>query len=308
MVKPGFIDLNKIKKNPLSEYIKKHVFENKRNYNILITGKTQMRKSTTALRLAYDINKNFDVQKHCAVIFAEDFIELLKNQELKRGDVVIADDFGVGLNHRNWYSQLNKALNYVLQTHGYRGIICIVTTPYESYIDSDARLLFDMHIKITRKDDKNSYVVAKVVELQHVKIENKMRTYQWYLRAKKGDKIYRVERFKIKYAPRKIMNEYFKVANEAKMKLQEKHAMELRAKEVLDKRTALNVEECVEKIRKDVKKFLSQHPITGKYYLDINLLMSYLDLGRWNAQKVKSVALKDPEITKFIEKINEEGG
>lgn len=287
-----FIILDPNSKTPLADAIKKVVFNERRNYNILIVGKTQMRKSTTAVKLATEISDRFDVRKHCAVIFADDFMRILTEEKLKRGDVVIADDFGVGLNHRKWYSSLNEALNLTLQTHGYRGLVVIVTTPYEKYIDSDVRLLFDMIITIMKKSDQQRWALAKVECLDHVKIGDKIRTYCKYPRvAMPNGKVVRVERIRIRYPPEEILREYFKHANEAKMRLQKVLAANVLESSKDQKKGGVDIKPLVAEVLKDPDRFIAYYG--ERKLIDVFTVMNEFNVSEKLARRIKAAAEKE---------------
>ena len=158
--------LNLEKPKPLARAILRVVQRDMRNYFILISGKTQSRKSTLSIKLAMDIQPDWDMTKQMAVLSGKDYIDALMNPALKRGDVVVLDEIQSGLGHREWFSFINKALNSIVQTHGYRGLIVLVTTPYAKYVDSDTKALFDMWIKTLDKNDGERWVKAKVYTLE----------------------------------------------------------------------------------------------------------------------------------------------
>jgi len=275
-------------KTPLADAIKKEVMTGRRNYNILIVGKTQMRKSTISLTLAREISENFDLERHCAVIYAQKLMDILKNEKFNRGDVVIADDFGIGLNHRKWYTVLNQSLNMVLQTHGFKGIVFILTTPYEKYIDSDTKLLFDMLITVLKKNDKERWAEVKVEELQHTRVGEKIKTYSHFPRTNINGRIARVERIRIKYPDNEILKKYFEYANAEKTRLQADVTSDIKEQEQKKKR--INIDYYVEIIEKNKDKFFK---IWGsRKFIDLNVVMNEFDVGRMNAARIKAAAEK----------------
>lgn len=209
-------------KHPFADAIKREVFGESRGVNILIVGKTQTRKSTVSIALAMLICYRFLIEKHMAIMDVKPLLNIFNNIKLFRGDVVIADDFGVGMNHREWHNFLHKALNLSMMTHGFKGLVVIVNVPYQSYIDKDARLLFDYEITTIKPHDNERYVKVKIEKLQHVEVKpGQIDTYKHYLRMLMPDgTIQMVRSFNIKYPPQEIMDRYFELANEKKKKLQ----------------------------------------------------------------------------------------
>ena len=94
-------------------------------------------KSYAAIKLAETMDKSFGVNR--IVFTAEDFIALLKKDDLAKGSVVIWDEVGVGLNSKQWFSMFNKVVNWVLQVFRRRNLIVLFTTPDAKFIDSDTR-------------------------------------------------------------------------------------------------------------------------------------------------------------------------
>lgn len=141
---------------------------NRRNENLLLSvvGGTGIGKSYTAIFIAMKLNpKRFDVRKH-VVFRAKDFMELLNNGNLKRGDVIIWDEAGVEMGSRDWYSISNKMINYVLQTFRHKNIGVIFTVPDFNFIDSQARKLFHATVEVLYKDKAKKRCMVKVMTVE----------------------------------------------------------------------------------------------------------------------------------------------
>ena len=274
-------------KRPFVEAVKREVFNERRNVNILIVGKTQMRKSTLGIALGMAFSSHFDLKKHVAIIHAKKLLNMLKTEKFFRGMAVIADDFGVGLNHRQWFSFLNKAINYIVMTYGFRGIVFIVTVPYEKYIDADTRLLFDYEITVLSKNDSKRYVKVKIEELQHTQIKKEVRTYKHFLRMQYPDSsLKRVESFLFGYPPQDILEEYFVMSNEIKEYLQ--HELNQEAEQIEGKRRMqrIDVNYYIDLIKKEPNKFFKTR--YGTIYLNLELIQNEFHLGLINARKIKA--------------------
>lgn len=277
--------------NPFADLIRRVTFNEKRNVNLLVVGHTQTRKSTYSVGEACKISPRFDVLKHIAIIEPRKFLNILKTEKLFRGDVVVADDYGVGLNHRTWHSFLNKALNYTMMTFGFKGIVVIVNVPYEKYIDSDTRLLFDYEITTLAKNDKEGWVRVKIVELQHVQVGKEMRTYKRFLRMKcKDGSLKRVESFKVPYPSKDVMDKYFTLAKEAKNKLHYDLNAEAENIEKKSAKDSFSIESSTELILRDVEKFKKvwQH----RPFIDSKLIMNECNIGRGRADRIRAAVEK----------------
>jgi hypothetical protein len=146
---------------------------------MIICGGTGSGKSYTALTIARMINSNFDVSKH-VVFRVESFMELLNSGTIKRGDVIVWDEAGVGIPAREWYTISNKAINYVLQTFRHLNLCVIFTTPSFDYVDKQTRLLFHVYIETVVIDFKNQRVVVKVMENQfNPAMGKEYKKYMW---------------------------------------------------------------------------------------------------------------------------------
>ena len=136
-----------------------------KNLLIIICGATGTGKSFSAMTIAKLIDPTFNV-KDRIVFTIEQFMELLGSRKLKRGNVVVWDEAGVGIPAREWYSISNKAINYVLQTFRHLNLCVIFTTPSFAYIDKQTRLLFHVYIEALKIDTHKNRVICKVMENQ----------------------------------------------------------------------------------------------------------------------------------------------
>lgn len=269
-------------KTPLADGIRRETRNYKRNYAIVITGKTQMRKSTTAIKLALELDPKFDLKKQMAVVRTLDMLKVLQRKS-KKYSVEILDELGVGMPHREWMKFLNKAMSYVMQTYGFRRKIIIVTVPYEDYVDVDARKLFDMLIKVVNKDDDHKYCILKVTEMEwNSKLK---RMYYQYPRVKTPNGIKRVECFKIKYPPKEIMDEYFRISNPIKEELGEE--LQEMAKRIEEKRKLkhFNPIEAMKEILKNHEKYTTIH--AHRKYINRDLVATHFGIGIERAKQVK---------------------
>lgn len=291
--------MNRVKKmlinseslHPFADGIKNIIFNERRNCNILWVGKTQMRKSTGAITLAKEISKRFDIKKHMVIIEVKPFLDMMKNIKFFRGDVAIGDDFGIGMNHREWYRFLHRALNFSLMTHGFKGIVVLVTVPYEKYIDSDTRMLFDYEVTSLSKNDRERYVKVKIEELQHREIQGKTKTYKHFLRRRFPDgTIKMVRSFKIDYPPKEILDEYFKMAKIAKDKLHFDLHAEAESIERTKAGRTFSFENCAEEIMQNLPKF--RKVWQGRELCDLYIIKNEFHVGINRAKQIAAFVEK----------------
>lgn len=191
-----------LKKNPrLIRRWRYRIVRRNKNLLMIICGQTGSGKSYCALVIAKLINPNFDVKIH-VVFTIEQFMELLNSGKLKKGDVIVWDEAGVGIPAREWYTISNKAINYVLQTFRHLNLCVIFTVPSYDYIDKQTRLLFHVYIETVRIDYEEQVVIVKIFENTfNPRMGKSYRKYYWF----KGRKYIR---FRIGKPSKQMIIEY----------------------------------------------------------------------------------------------------
>jgi CRP-like cAMP-binding protein len=144
-------------------YVKQRIAHNK-NFLCCVTGPTGSGKTYTTLKLAENWDKDFTADN--IVFTPEEFIALLNSGTLKKGSVIVADEFGVSMNARKWQSQSNEVLNYILQTFRSKNYIVLFTSPDFSFIDTAARKLFHAHFMTEGINFEDKVVRIKPYMLQ----------------------------------------------------------------------------------------------------------------------------------------------
>jgi hypothetical protein len=112
----------------------------KRGYILANTGKNQMGKSNTALRIA----QHFDRDKPLSSYLAFDSIECKGLiDKATEGMCIIFDDADVAYGSRNWRLTTSQAINEVLATCGFKHLLIIFTIRNISGLDKFARGVID---------------------------------------------------------------------------------------------------------------------------------------------------------------------
>jgi len=156
-------------------HIRNRLHKENRNFLCAVVGPTGSGKSWLALRLAEQVDKNFDIQQ--CVFNAKDFIALLKSGKLKRGSCVVFDEAGVNLNARNFQSQTNKALHYINQTFRSSNYAVIYTLPDFSFLDKGIRKLCHTLLQTVRLDRGR-----KICWVRPLMVENNAQTGKIYMK------------------------------------------------------------------------------------------------------------------------------
>lgn len=144
-------------------YVLQRIDKNK-NFMCCITGSTGSGKTYSALSFAQKWDKNFT--ENNIVFTPKQFMDLMNSGTLKKGSVIVADEFGVSMNSRNWQSVANQVINFVLQTFRSKNYIVIFTSPDFGFIDVAARKLFHCHMTTNGIDFKNKTCSIKPYMLQ----------------------------------------------------------------------------------------------------------------------------------------------
>lgn len=160
-------------------------------------------KSFSAMRIALEIDPNFTEEN--VVFSAQEFMELLHSGKLKAGSMIIWDEAGVGIATRDWYSILNKSINYVLQTWGHQSIGLLLTVPDFSFVDSQTRKLCNMYFKTIKLNRQRGFSTMKVYHLTPMdKAEMKRVRPRYTIAGKKLD----IEFIHVKKPPAWLVNRY----------------------------------------------------------------------------------------------------
>lgn len=152
---------------PLVENFNQHVL-------LGVIGKTGSGKSEGALRMAYDTSRFLAYKKggkpedyftidNIAIITPDEIMRVMKT--IKKFQVYIFDDIGVGWNNRDWNSKINKILNKIAMTMRTKRNILILTVPDDEMIDKVPRHLMHYRIDMEQKNFKSGYTVGKFQQL-----------------------------------------------------------------------------------------------------------------------------------------------
>lgn len=156
------------RKGVWTEYIYDKINSGEENCLVILTGKKGRGKSTTALafaeRLCERFGRKFDMRFFCHD--AHKLLQIMTWKDLPKGSVVIVDELQTISNRRNFYSQINKALNDLFSTFRTLGLIVIFTTPVLNFIDTQIRPHIDAWwvVKSKNREQKTNLVRAYLIE------------------------------------------------------------------------------------------------------------------------------------------------
>lgn len=272
------------KTHPFIGYVGNRLMgEFNQNWLSIYTGGTGSGKSYGSLRtceMYYDAFKPVpfkDVARENVVFSAKDFMERVQQGNFERGDLLIWDEAGVGVNSRDWYSISNKAIVYVLQTFRHLNLGVIFTTPAFGYIDKAVRPLFHDLVAFQgsfAKIDRSTYSLARTFRIS---------TNQF------DDKIYfRTPYFKMGSQYRGLAYMYFSMPGRGVRKCyevkKEEFSQQLRKemKEVMDDMDAKNASRNTEAVFNELVANASKYfymDKKGKFSGDIGKIMRDFKVG-----------------------------
>lgn len=154
-----------IKANPYYFSIYKRVHLNKGNFIIVITGKHRTGKSTTALRIANDLdidylgNRRFNISKVAST--HKEFMDLI-NASDTIGECFVWDEAGMTANARTFYQSFQIKLAQAFQVLGFKRHIAIITLPSEFMLDKQIRMLAHSTIQMNSLNVPKGYSTARV--------------------------------------------------------------------------------------------------------------------------------------------------
>ena len=132
----------------LSKFFVSTIMRHNQHVTMMTVGRTGTGKSYANLRLAYDCARELARRKggkwqdyfsldNVAVIEIEHAFEMLL--KMKKHQIYIFDDIGVGWNARKWKDEGNQALNDIFQTFRTENCILLMTLPDTFLIDKVPR-------------------------------------------------------------------------------------------------------------------------------------------------------------------------
>ena len=132
----------------LRPWVRKRISRNQ-DLLCLVVGPRGSGKSYSALELAHSFDGTFTVDR---VFFSvADFVDLLVNGNLQRGQAVILDDAGLFMNSRSWREIGNQLMSIVSQSFRYRGLLTFITVPQADFIDRQSRNMANLLMEATKE-------------------------------------------------------------------------------------------------------------------------------------------------------------
>jgi hypothetical protein len=193
--------------------IRDRVNKHNRNALIVFTGGPGTGKSYSSIEFALEIDYSFVVEEQLTSgrYGVGDFIRLLNSGTLRKGNAVIMDEAGVMVPRREWYTELNKAVDMVFQTFRSDNLCVILNTPSLDYIDKHTQLLFNYYYETLEINEKKGYVKVKPFTLKYNPLTGKqLHPYPICFIDELGYSI-RADRYKFQRPPQDVLDRYEKM-------------------------------------------------------------------------------------------------
>jgi len=262
-----------VRKSPiLKQKIWKRIHERDQNFVGFVTGDVGSAKSGSTASIAMSVDPSFDVERVCFT--PEKVMDKASNyEEFEKGDFIVFEEGGVGADAKDFWDDVNRALDYVLQTWREQNRGLLINLPSLDLIDKRLRKRGHAFMEMDGKVD-GEYAFVKFMNI----IEDKWTgdLYRKYpeLRDPEDGLVKKYKRMRVAKPPDKFWNQYVPKQQEFKRDLAEDLAEDLRESQ----EDGMSNEEIAEEIAENVDRYIQENG--QQKYLDRDLLYNqYKDEG-----------------------------
>lgn len=150
---------------PPIRYIQQLLYDKNQNFQAVVIGDVGTGKSSSSIRIAEKINKDFDPEEDI-VFNTIEFLEGLVNNKWDRGDAIVWDEVGESMNKRESMTVLNRTVNSIARTYRRRNYAVIMNLPDFHTLDKEIKKNIDCLIKTMHMNRAKKYVKTKWKFLQ----------------------------------------------------------------------------------------------------------------------------------------------
>lgn len=258
-----------------------------KNWVAVIVGETGSGKSYSAIRIAKAIDPTFTIGRVCFT--PEEFMDLVDDPDLKPGNVLVFDEAGAGLSHRDWYKEQQKDMMKYFQIWRRRNLGLILTTPDVGFVDKQLRGIYHTYISTQQIDFEKEvcWVKWKNREFNPNPLASKDKRYYYkYPRVKENREVRVVERVAIKKPSKKLVEKYEKRKAEYTKKIRKDILKKL--KERRKKEEKLSDDQIIEKVLAKPDRYFKKWG--DKMIANRELIMYDFNVGKVRGSKLKKVA------------------
>jgi len=262
-------------------WIKKRITSNL-NFMALAEGPTGIGKSWAMLRMAYDIDPDFQTRQ---VAFSFRQVMSIINADWfkeKKWKVIIFDEAQTDIGNRQWQSLTNKLMNYLLSTFRHQNIILLFTSPYSDFIDSASMKLIHCKFEVRNHNDRTQLTLIRPKILQYNSQRKKF--YEHSLHVLRDGELHKLSYWRVKKPPEHLIEPYEKAKTEFTDALNRKIEKELIG---LDEKNSI-----------DTRK-----PLTDQQEM---ILKAYKELGKQTLVS-KKLGIKQGQISRQLKYVRNKG-
>jgi hypothetical protein len=242
-------------------------------------------KSYASLRIAEKIDPDFTVAQVASNI--AEFMELVMDDSLGQGSVIVLEEGGVEASAYEWYSESNEVFRTVLETWRHQNRMGIINLPNFKKLDKGARRRTDVIIEMLEAKPWKEYSSAKPKEVNYNNIDDFFTTPFPVLDGQ------RHKRIRFQRPSRSVLDEYEDLKDQYTSELNEKLYEMLVEPEDDGSRESRSPQDIAEEILdKDlVDEYISD--ANGQKYFDRDLVELDFEVGQRKSKKVKKIVQRN---------------
>jgi len=166
---------DKTKKNSWVRWMVARVMRQNKNNLIAVVGKTGSGKTWSAMSIGEMMSKMTGVPFNVDhIVFSPtELMTLINSGKLKRGSVIVCDEFQCSIGARDFQNEMNKVFNFLLSTFRHRNLTLFFCTPFESLLDKTTRKLFHARFEMLsiNRNNNTGRLKPRFVEYSDFKAE-----------------------------------------------------------------------------------------------------------------------------------------
>lgn len=257
------------------------------NWMAAVVGETGSGKSWASLRIAEAVDPNFTVDQVAFSVI--EFLELVNDDSLGRGSVIVFEEASVEASSHEWYSKSNSVLRNVLDTWRNQNRGAIFTLPAFGQLDKGARGRMSALIQMHDKEEDEGYTTAKYKRCQQDSDTGQIYKKYPILKGKK----YRF--LKLTKPSKDLREAYEKRKADYTKDLNQRLLDELIEEQEEKQESEMGPKQIAEEILNGkVDDYISDNH--GQKYIDKDMIELDYEIGGRKSRKVKSALKRDLDI------------
>jgi len=215
-----------VKKSPILKQLWKRVHLKEQNLVFAVVGDTGSGKSLTTSTILMALDPSFDIDRVCWT--PEQVMKEAENDEAySEGDANQYEEGGVGTDSRQWFTDINQALDHVFQTWREQQRILGQTLPSFDLLDKRLRKRCHYVFEMDGINRKKGYALVKVFKVVEDKWSGDIYRRYPRLRDPKDGVTKQFKRLKVALPPQDFIDEFKEDEKEFKRDLISKKNDEL---------------------------------------------------------------------------------